>query len=77
MKRFGFRVSSDRPYDITTVGSVSATGWPTAAARAIKEHIIDLKNKGKNRKKNKFMTVKMWVEGAVDKPETGERETEL
>jgi hypothetical protein len=63
MKRFGFRVTSDRPYDITTAGSVDSTGWPAAAARAIRKHIDDLKAKGKNRKRNTYMTIKLWPEG--------------
>jgi len=71
MKRFGFKVSSDRPYEITTMGSVNATGWPAASARAIREHIVDLKIKGKNRKRNSFMTVKLWVEGTTEKPAEG------
>lgn len=66
MKRFGFRVTSDRPYDITTAGSVDATGWPAASARAIRKHIDDLKCKGKNRKRNSFMTVKLWIEGTKE-----------
>jgi len=71
-KRYGFRVTSERPYPITTAGSVAATGWPAAAWDAVKEHIEDLKSKGRNRKQSANMVIKLWLEGSA---EAGESDT--
>jgi hypothetical protein len=76
MKRFGFKVSSDRPYEIATTGSVQCTSWNTAASRAIKEHIKDLKEKGKNRKRNSKMSVSLWLECTSRSEKTEESKVE-
>jgi hypothetical protein len=64
-KRFGFKVVSDRPIPMYTAGSLTATGWHTAAKEAVREHIADLKTKGRNRKRCVSMTIKLWQEGTV------------
>lgn len=69
-KRYGFRVTSERPYPITTTGSLAATGWKMAAKAAVEAHVEDLKAKGRNRKQSENMVIKLWVEGSAESSDT-------